>query len=201
MLQVSSTGLGAILEQKKDDDWYPIAYASRSLTSAERNYCQLERETLSILFACSKFHQYVYGRKFHVYNDHKPLQSIFNKPLSKALARIQRFMLPLQQYDFDLHYIKGSLLYIPDTLSRCSMDDSTPEISDAEINYYVHSIISKDLISDNMMKRLVIETQKDEILKILTKAINTGWPQNKRSVPDIITPYLNLKMNLQYLKE
>ena len=159
----SCTGLGAILEQKMDDDWYPIAYSSRSLTSAEQNYCQLERETLSILFACNKFHQYVYGRQFHVYNDHKPLKSIFNKPISKAPARIQRFLLRLQQYSFDLHYIEGSKLYIPDTLSRSSLKDSTPEITDVEMRYFVHTILSKDLISSNMMKRVVAETAKDEI--------------------------------------
>ena len=48
-------GLRDILEQKIDDEWYPIAYVSRSLMSALQNYCQLKRETLSILFACSKF--------------------------------------------------------------------------------------------------------------------------------------------------
>ena len=107
------TGLGAILEQKFEENWYPIAYASRISRSAEQNYCQLERETLSILFACTKFHQYVYGRQFHVYNDHKPLKSIFNKPLHKAPARTQLFLLRLQQYNFDMHYLAGSFLYIP----------------------------------------------------------------------------------------
>ena len=149
----SSTGLDAVLEQQNGEDWFPIAYSSRSLTSTEKNYCQLEKETLSILFACNKFHD-VYGRKFYVYNDHLPLKSIFNKfyvyndhlplksifnkfyvyndhlPLksifnkniTKAPARIQRFMLRLQRYDFDLHYIKGSKLTVADALSRSSLN-------------------------------------------------------------------------------
>ena len=66
----SMKGLGAVLEQKHDETWYPIAYASRSLSSSEQNYSQIEKETLSIVFACQKFHDYIYGRKFLIYNDH-----------------------------------------------------------------------------------------------------------------------------------
>ena len=55
----SQAGLGAVLEQKIDESWYPIAFGSRSLTDAEKNYCQLEKETLSIVFACTKFHEYL----------------------------------------------------------------------------------------------------------------------------------------------
>ena len=99
----SKTGLGAVLEQKHDDDaWYPVAYGSRSLNSSDQNYCQLERETLSIIFAAHKFHEYLNGSKFDVYNDHLPLKSISNKPLAKAPARIQRFLFRLQQYDFSI---------------------------------------------------------------------------------------------------
>ena len=191
----SSTGLGAILEQQIDEEWYPIAYASRSLTSAEQNYCQLERETLSILFACTKFHQYVYGRRFLVMNDHKPLKSIFTKPLVKAPARIQRFLLRLQQYDFDLNYIEGSLLYIPDTLSRSSLSDNTPELTDQEIQYYVHSVISKDLISDKMINKLILETENDDVLSLLKETINKGW-RDKNSTPNILKPYFNNRNEL-----
>lgn len=56
----SQEGLGAVLEQQNDNQWHPIAFASRSLTPAERNYCPLERETLSIVFACEKFREYIY---------------------------------------------------------------------------------------------------------------------------------------------
>ena len=104
----SKTGYGAVLEQQHDDDaWYPVTYGSRSLNSSEQNYCQLERETLSIVFATHKFHEYLYGSKFDVYNDHLPLKSIVNKPLGKAPARIQRFLLRLQQHDFNMHYLPG----------------------------------------------------------------------------------------------
>ena len=63
--------------------WYPIAFASRTLGKSERNYCQLEKETLSIVFAYKKFHHYIYGQQFLIENDHKPLQSTFKKPINK----------------------------------------------------------------------------------------------------------------------
>ena len=80
----SKFGLGATLEQKFNDNWESIAFVSSALTPAETNYCQLEKETLSIVFACSEFHEYVHGRKFHIENDHKPLKTILAKPISEV---------------------------------------------------------------------------------------------------------------------
>ena len=74
----SKVGLGATLEQKYSDGWHPIAFKSRSCTSAERNYSPLERETLAIVFGFTSFHEYLYGRKFTVDSDHKSLKTIFN---------------------------------------------------------------------------------------------------------------------------
>ena len=76
----SSYGPGAVLEQFNSKNWCRIANASRSLTSSEENYCQLEKECLSISFSCEKFH-------FSVENYHSPLKSIFSRPLVKAPQR------------------------------------------------------------------------------------------------------------------
>ena len=80
-----------MLEQLHENEWHLIAYASLSLTSVETNYCLLELEILSILFACQYFHEYVYGRYFIVHKDQKPLESKVNKQIAKAPSRIQRF--------------------------------------------------------------------------------------------------------------
>jgi hypothetical protein len=114
----SPNGLGATLEQKYENKWYPIAFSSRTLTASEQNYCQLEKETLSIVFSCKKYNQYIYGRKFIVENDHKPLKSIFNKSINKCPPRIQRFMLFLEKYDFRVDYIPGKDMIIAEALSR-----------------------------------------------------------------------------------
>ena len=104
----SRNGLGSCLLQ----EGHPIAYASRTLTSAEQNYAQIEKELLAIVFACNKFFQYVYGRKTTVQTDHKPLEAIVNKPLWKASPRLQRMLLKLQKYTLDVTYVPGKEMYV-----------------------------------------------------------------------------------------
>ena len=69
----SSHGLGAVLLQKHDSVWKPVAYASRSLSDTEANYAQIEKEALACVWACEKFSTYVLGMRFMVETDHKPL--------------------------------------------------------------------------------------------------------------------------------
>jgi hypothetical protein len=85
----------------------PIAYASRALTSTESNYAQIEKELLAIVFGVQRFHQYAYGRKVIVDSDHKPLETIFDKPLAAAPIRLQKMFMRLQLYDVDIQYKKG----------------------------------------------------------------------------------------------
>ena len=68
--------------------------------SIEQNYCPSEREKLAIVFACSKFNEYRYDKKFILQSDHKPLTSILNTLIHKAPPRIQQFIMFLQKYDF-----------------------------------------------------------------------------------------------------
>jgi len=110
----SEVCLGAALLQ----DGRPLAYATRALTAAERNYAQIEKELLSIVFLTERFHQYMYGRSVIVESDHKPLETILAKPLVSAPKRLQRMILRLQRYDLDVRYKKESELHLADTLSR-----------------------------------------------------------------------------------
>ena len=71
----SQHGLGPCLLQKGQ----PIVYASRCLSDAECNYAQIEKELLAIVFACNKFHHYIYGFPTDVQSDHKPLEQIVHK--------------------------------------------------------------------------------------------------------------------------
>ena len=194
----SMKGLGSVLEQKHQDTWYPIAYASRSLTPSEQNYCQLEKEILSIVFSCEKFHDFIYGKKFYIFNDHLPLKSIFKKSILKAPPRIQKFLLRLQRYQFEMHYIKGSLLTVADTLSRAALSDKTPEIEESEINCYVHLIESNYLISDYRLQQFKDETNADVTLQTLLKFIQNGWPNNRNQIPETIRPYYTHRQDLTY---
>ena len=122
----SADGLGAMLEQQSNDnEWHPIAYASRSTTDAEKNYAPIESEALSIVFGCERFHDYLYGRRFTIFNDHQPLKTIFNKSITSCPPRIQRLMLRLQRYDFELSYAPGKLMVVADTLSRAAVESTS----------------------------------------------------------------------------
>ena len=66
-----------------------MSYASRSLTFAEKHYAQIEKELLAIVYGCTKFHQYVYGKRARVQTDHKPLEVLFRKPLFQAPRPLQ----------------------------------------------------------------------------------------------------------------
>ena len=77
----SKRGLGAGPEQEPEDKWSPVTFAPRTLTTSEENYCPIEKEALSDVFATQKLHEYLYDRHFDIFNDHKPLKSIFSKSI------------------------------------------------------------------------------------------------------------------------
>ena len=88
----------------------PIAYASRTLTKAEKNYSQLEK---AVVFGVKKYHAYLWGQQFLIESDHKPLSSLFGElkeipPL--ASARIQRWALTLSAYRYSICYKAGKTL-------------------------------------------------------------------------------------------
>ena len=95
-----------------------MRFLSKALTAAEVNYSNIERELLAILFACEKLHTYTFGREIIVHTDHKPLQSIFNKPISLAPARLQRMLLRLSPYNIQIKYVGSKSVLLADTLSR-----------------------------------------------------------------------------------
>ena len=92
----SSFGLGAVLLQKSDARWSPVAYASRSMTPTEQRYAQVEKEALAATWACERFSCFILGRPFELETDHKPLVSLLGgKALDDLPPRIQRFRMRL----------------------------------------------------------------------------------------------------------
>lgn len=109
----------------------PVAYASRLLNQAERNYSTTEREALAMIYAVKKFRHYLLGNKFRFMVDHHSLSYLVNQPL--VTGRVARWIMILLEYDFEVVYVPGKRHIVADYLSRDSkatkegIDDSFNE--------------------------------------------------------------------------
>ncbi|CEP07164.1 hypothetical protein, partial, partial [Parasitella parasitica] len=124
----SNTGLGACLVQNSK----PIAFASKTLTSAEQNYSTTEKECLAIVWALQHFHPYIYGAQLNIYTDHLALKSILATKLPRG--RIARWIVALQEYHpYTIIHKKGLLNVDADALSRIDQNNQSAAIDIANV--------------------------------------------------------------------
>ena len=186
----SKKGFGAVILQEEQ----PIYYASRALTSAEKNYQNLEREAQAAVWGMEKFHYFLYGRKFILQTDQKPLVSIFKKHMIDVSPRIQRITIRAWQYDFVPQHIPGRINVIADSLSRVTpleFQDSNAEKDILAVNFLQYSSI-EERERDEMLQ----ETSKDKELQSLKHYISTGWPLKRSQIPVSLHPYWNFRDEL-----
>ena len=176
----SLKGLGAVLLQNGK----PVKFISKSLTKAESDYSNIERELLAVLYACEKLHIYIYGQTVTIHTDHQPLETIFRKPISLASPRLQRMLLRLRIYDLQVKYVGANRVLVADTLSRLLTPETDPAIKNLDI-----TIAQVLAIGSVKLKSLQFETKQDATLKALKELIVQGWPDSMQDVPKIIHPY------------
>ena len=116
----SEVGLGAVLLQKYDSQFFPVSYASRKLQGAEKNYSVIEKEGLALVWAIKKFQQYLYGVEFTLQTDHQPLVYIDSAKFENS--RVMRWALMLQSYRIRLESIKGNDNVGADYMSRVNSE-------------------------------------------------------------------------------
>ncbi|GJV17330.1 reverse transcriptase domain-containing protein [Tanacetum coccineum] len=116
MCDASDYAIGAVLGQRIEKHFRPIHYASKTMTEAETNYTTTEKEMLAVVYAFEKFRSYLIMNKSIVYTDHSALKYLFNK--KDAKARLLRWVLLLQEFDFKVIDTKGAENYAADHLSR-----------------------------------------------------------------------------------
>lgn len=116
----SKLACGAVLSQDHNGIQLPISFASRSFTQGESNKSVIEQELTAIHWAINFFKPYVYGKKFLVKSDHKPLTYLFS--LKNPSSKLTRMRLDLEEFDFEIEYIKGKDNCGADALSRIDFD-------------------------------------------------------------------------------
>ena len=188
----SAYGIGAVISHIcPNGEERPIAYVSRTLTSSEQNYSQLDKEALSIVNGVRKFHQYLYGRKFLLLTDHKPLTTILGPTRGVppiAAARLQRWALFLSAYTYDIKYRSTSDHANADCLSRFPLPSisTSSQISDVFIVKQIEALPVSAVELQTM-------TRTDPLLSKVLQYTKKGWPT---SVSDSLKPYFNRREEL-----
>lgn len=189
----SQRGVGGLISQPGPRGERPVAYISRTLNAAEKNYSQIHREALAIIFCMKKFHQYLYGRKFTLRTDHKPLVSIFGPQTgipAMAASRMQRWAVIMSAYTYDIEYIKTNE-NSADGLSRLPVSDSTNKPNKIPEQTFLHLAQDALLLDYNDIKR---GTKNDPILVRILSYIRDGWPAECEI--QAMRPYFNRKNEL-----
>lgn len=190
----SGRGIGGVLSQIDGGGAErPVAYVSRKLTDAEKSYAQIHREALAIVFTIKKFHEYLYGRRFLLRTDHKPLVSIFGPQKGippMAASKMQRWAVILSAYDFDIQYVRTDC-NAADALSRLPSVAASDEQYTSDSDSHLFFASDALLLNNQNIKKF---TKRDPILSRVYNYINTGWPSSMQT--DGLQPYWNRREEL-----
>jgi hypothetical protein len=190
-------GLGAAVCQSVKK----VGYASRTLTFTEKGYAQIEKELLSIVFACTRFDQILVGNnKIIVKTDHRPLIDTFKKPLLKASKRLQLMLIILRRYRLEVNFVKGNDNVVADTLSMAPISVTKNR---EHYDHEIYEIIKEEMLRNeiekiDMKENLNVSTEntRDTSLQQLINYIRYGWPKHYTDVVEPCKIYYKYKDEL-----
>lgn len=167
----SPVGLGAVLVQIDAKGPRIIAYGNRTLTDCERRYSQTEKEALALVWAIEHFNVFLFGKEFDLITDHKPLEILFGAK-SKPCARIERWVLRLQAYRYNIKYKPGKS-NIADPLSRLCINANHFK---AKSDEHVHNIVENARPRAVSIAEIKRYSEEDaEILKVKKGIYSNDW--------------------------
>ncbi|XP_055604664.1 uncharacterized protein K02A2.6-like [Uranotaenia lowii] len=201
----SSVGVGATISHKFPDGKIKVVqHAARALTKAEQGYSQPDREGLAIIFAITKFHKMVFGRKFRLQTDHAPLLRIFGSkkgiPVYTA-NRLQRWALTLLLYDFVIEHVSTEKFGHADVLSRLIDHHAKPDEDyviatvtlETDIRSIVHDATNALPLSFKVIEK---DTQSDPELRKVFRYVKDGWPPDAGTTDPEIKRYFSRRDSL-----
>uniref|UniRef100_A0A0A9X8H3 RNA-directed DNA polymerase n=2 Tax=Lygus hesperus TaxID=30085 RepID=A0A0A9X8H3_LYGHE len=196
-VDASNHGVAGVLSQVQGNIDRPIAFTSRTLSSSEEAYSSIHREALAIVHCVKKFHIYLFGQKWTLISDHKPLLTIFGpkKGLPACAAnRLQRWALFLSIYSYEMEYV-ASKNNSADWLSRAPLPDTVPDSEEFDLTVnYVFGVNSEFPLDFN---DILASTKKDLILNKVIAYTKLGWPE---TVSEELLPFQRHKTELHVEK-
>ena len=181
----------------RDQAFTRVAYGSKTLTSAETRYANIERELLGVVGALEKFHYFTFGRPVVILTDHKPLIAISKKALINAPPRLQRLLLRMNNYNVSLTWIPGKEMIFADHLSRNIGPNLSNEPTCSGLDLKIQDIYLN--ASKDRCISLAKETDKDETLTTLKNMVLKGWPDKRDECPEMLKPYWTYRDELSVL--
>ena len=183
----SNLGLGAVLSQECSGKDLPIHFISRTLNKAEVNYTTTEKECLAIVWAIQQFRPYLYGQKFIIKTDHRPLTWLFN--VKDPGSRLIRWRLKLEEYDYKIIYKKGVDNVVADELSRNMV---FPVFENPELDTLNNSIKTKlskeqkesvkEVFGEDFLTDEELEEEENVLRRIYEEEYGLEEPSTSRAV-------------------